>query len=151
MGLNELIMYMYNLKRTIFGAALCGAMIVSISASAQQTVPTPQLPPDPPKNWHQLDLAKDGYFGISLNQAYDFIKGKKSKTVLVATIDSGCDTLQQDLQGIIWVNPKEVPGNGKDDDGDGYVDDVGCNFLLGGAAYLYFAAKVNTLGETIIG
>jgi len=123
---------MYNLKRTIFGAAICGAMMISISASAQQAVPGPQSPPDPPKNWHQLDLAKDGYFGISLNQAYDFIKGKKSKTVLVATIDSGCDTLQQDLQGIIWVNPKEVPGNGKDDDHDGYVDDVhGWDFLGG--------------------
>lgn len=93
----------------------------------------PPIPPvDPPKNWHTMDLSTDGFFGISLNQAYIFVKGKKSKTVLVATIDSGIDTAQKDLQGILWVNPKEIPGNGIDDDHDGYVDDVhGWNFLGG--------------------
>jgi len=88
--------------------------------------------PDPPKNWHTLDLKTDGYYGISLNTAYHFLKGKKSKTVLVSIIDSGVDTLQQDLQGILWVNPNEKPANGKDDDHDGYIDDVhGWNFLGG--------------------
>jgi len=96
---------------------------------AQKLLPAP---PDPPQNWHTLDLKTDGYFGISLNQAYDFIKGKKSKPVLVAIIDSGVDTLQKDLQGVLWVNPKEKPGNGKDDDHNGYVDDMhGWNFLGG--------------------
>ena len=97
---------------------------------AQMAPPTP--PADPPKNWHTMDLSTDGFFGISLNQAYIFVKGKKSKTVVVATIDSGIDTAQKDLQGILWVNPKEIPGNGIDDDHDGYVDDVhGWNFLGG--------------------
>jgi len=97
---------------------------------AQMAPPAP--PADPPKNWHTMDLSTDGFFGISLNQAYIFVKGKKSKTVVVATIDSGIDTAQKDLQGILWVNPKEIPGNGIDDDGDGYVDDVhGWNFLGG--------------------
>lgn len=92
----------------------------------------PLLQPDLPKNWHTLDLKADGYFGISLNEAYQFLKGKKSKTVLVAIIDSGVDTLQQDLQGILWVNPNEKPGNGKDDDHNGYIDDVhGWNYLGG--------------------
>ncbi|HEY9533267.1 MAG TPA: S8 family serine peptidase, partial [Mucilaginibacter sp.] len=85
-----------------------------------------------PKNWHQLDLKADGYYGISLNNAYNFLKGKKSKTVIVATIDSGIDTTQNDLKSILWVNPKEVPNNGKDDDHDGLVDDVhGWDFLGG--------------------
>ncbi len=89
-------------------------------------------PADPPKNWHTLDLKQDGFFGISLNQAYDFLKGKKSKTVVVATIDSGIDTLQKDLRPILWVNTKEKAGNGKDDDGNGYIDDLhGWNFLGG--------------------
>ncbi|WP_157682233.1 S8 family serine peptidase [Mucilaginibacter mallensis] len=92
----------------------------------------PPTPSDPPQNWHTLDLKTDGYFGISLNPAYEFVKGKKSKTVLVAIIDSGVDTLQKDLQGVLWVNPKEKPGNGKDDDHNGYIDDIhGWNFLGG--------------------
>jgi subtilisin family serine protease len=119
-----------NLKNYFFGVALFAALMVSTAALAQTT---PQAPPaDPPKAWHTMDLQADGFFGISLNQAYQFVQGKKSKTVLVATIDSGCDTSQKDLQGVLWVNPKEIPANGKDDDKDGYVDDIhGWNFLGG--------------------
>lgn len=79
-----------------------------------------------------MDLAADGQFGISLNKAYQVLKGKKSKTVVVATIDSGIDTAQADLKPILWVNTQEKAGNGKDDDGNGYIDDVhGWNFLGG--------------------
>ncbi|MEO6820105.1 MAG: S8 family serine peptidase [Ginsengibacter sp.] len=85
-----------------------------------------------PNNWYQLDRASTGYYGISLDKAYDFLKGKKSKTVIVAVIDSGIDTLQEDLKPILWVNPGEIPNNGIDDDHNGYVDDVhGWNFLGG--------------------
>jgi cell wall-associated protease len=87
-----------------------------------------------PKNWHQLDKDSTGYYGISLNKAYKFLKAKKvkSKQVLVAVIDSGIDTLHEDLKPILWTNSKEIPGNGIDDDKNGYVDDVhGWNFLGG--------------------
>jgi len=121
---------MNKFRNYVFGAALCGALMMTMGAAAQTT--PPPIAPDLPKNWHTMDLQADGYFGISLNQAYTFIKGKKSKTVLVATIDSGIDTLQKDLQGVIWVNPKEIAGNGKDDDHNGYIDDVhGWDFLGG--------------------
>jgi len=121
---------MQKFSRYVFGATLCGALLMSFGSMAQTAMPAP--PADPPKNWHTMDLSTDGFFGISLNQAYIFVKGKKSKTVVVATIDSGIDTAQKDLQGILWVNPKEIPGNGIDDDHDGYVDDVhGWNFLGG--------------------
>ena len=89
---------------------------------------------DVPHGWHLLDKAKDGYSGISLNQAYEFVKSKnlKSNQVIVAVIDSGIDTLHEDLKPILWTNPKEIPGNNKDDDGNGYVDDIhGWNFLGG--------------------
>lgn len=120
---------MYKLRSYVFGALVCAALFIGMGATAQTM---PHVQPDPPKNWHTLDLKADGYFGISLNEAYDFIKGKKSKTVLVAIIDSGVDTLQKDLQGVLWVNPKEIPGNGKDDDHNGYIDDIhGWNFLGG--------------------
>lgn len=82
--------------------------------------------------WHLKDREKDGYYGISLDKAYEFVKNKKSQTVIVAVIDSGIDTTHEDLKPILWTNPKEIPGNGIDDDGNGYVDDVhGWNFLGG--------------------
>ena len=113
----------YNIRRYIL---FFGLILMGTGAMAQT------MPPDPPKNWHELDLQSDGYFGISLNKAYALVKGKKSKTVVVTTIDSGVDTLQQDLQGILWVNPKEKPHNHKDDDHNGYIDDVhGWDFLGG--------------------
>ncbi len=87
-----------------------------------------------PKGWHMLDKKTDGYYGISTDKAYQFVKSKKlkSNTVIVAVIDSGIDTLHEDLKSVIWVNPKEIPGNGIDDDKNGYVDDInGWNFLGG--------------------
>jgi subtilisin family serine protease len=86
-----------------------------------------------PKDWHLKDAAS-GFNGISLDKAYDFLKQKKraSKTVVVAVIDSGIDTLHEDLKPVLWKNPGEIPYNGIDDDKNGYVDDVhGWNFLGG--------------------
>ncbi len=87
-----------------------------------------------PNNWHLLDKSKDGFPGISMEKAYDFVKSKnlKSKKIIVAVIDSGIDTLHEDLKSILWTNPGEIPGNGIDDDKNGYIDDVhGWNFLGG--------------------
>lgn len=68
--------------------------------------------------------------GMFTEAAYKLVKKKKTTTVTVAVIDSGIDVEHEDLQGKIWVNPKEIAGNGKDDDGNGYVDDIhGWNFL----------------------
>lgn len=84
------------------------------------------------KNWHLLDARSDSFHGISLNNAYSFLKGKKNSTVIVAVIDSGIDTTHEDLKNILWRNPKEIPGNGIDDDNNGYTDDIyGWNFLGG--------------------
>jgi subtilisin family serine protease len=56
----------------------------------------------------------------------------KSKKIIVAVIDSGIDTLHEDLKPILWRNPKEIPGNKIDDDKNGYVDDIyGWNFIGG--------------------
>lgn len=85
-----------------------------------------------PHGWHLKDLKADGFYGISLNKAYDFVKQKKLKStpVIVGIIDSGIDTTHEDLKPVLWVNQKEIPGNGIDDDKNGYIDDVhGWNFL----------------------
>jgi subtilisin family serine protease len=87
-----------------------------------------------PDGWHLKDKQESGFHGISLEKAYNFLQEKKlkSKTVIVAVIDSGIDTLHEDLKPVLWVNGKEIPGNKKDDDKNGYVDDVnGWNFIGG--------------------
>jgi len=84
------------------------------------------------KGWHLLDSKKDSLHGISINKTYDYLKGRKSTPVIVAVIDSGVDTTHEDLKNILWRNPKEIPGNGIDDDKNGYTDDIyGWNFLGG--------------------
>ncbi|MEO8405534.1 MAG: S8 family peptidase [Chitinophagaceae bacterium] len=89
---------------------------------------------DVPNGWHLMDAKDSGYYGISIDKAYSFVRDKKLKStpVIVAVIDSGVDTTHEDLKSILWRNPKEIPGNGIDDDKNGYVDDVyGWNFLGG--------------------
>ena len=87
-----------------------------------------------PKGWHLMDITKDSFYGISLNKAYQFLQSKNRtpQTVIVAVIDSGVDTTHEDLKNILWKNSKEIPGNGIDDDQNGYIDDVyGWNFIGG--------------------
>jgi cell wall-associated protease len=105
-------------------------LVFNLSLFAQGTSAKQDLP----NGWHLMDKQQDGYYGISLNKAYEFLhlKNLKSKSVIVAVIDSGVDTLHEDLKDILWTNPKEIPGNGIDDDHNGYVDDVhGWNFIGG--------------------
>ena len=85
------------------------------------------------QDWQHLDKLKDGTMGVSAYKVYDeLLNGKKSETVIVAVIDGGVDPLHEDLQDVMWNNPGEIPNNGKDDDGNGYVDDVyGWNFIGG--------------------
>lgn len=56
-------------------------------------------------NWQNMDLEKDGVFGISTDKAYNLIlKDKPSKTVIVAVIDSGLDTAHVDLAPVVWTS-----------------------------------------------
>lgn len=106
-------------------------MMSLATAQAQGTVQdNAQLPP---KEWFILDPSTDKVQGVSVEKAYDTVlKGKKSKTVTVAVIDSGVDIDHEDLQGKIWVNEKEIADNGIDDDNNGYIDDkYGWNFIGG--------------------
>ncbi|WP_291870896.1 S8 family peptidase [Maribacter sp.] len=83
------------------------------------------------QNWGHLDLVKDTIPGMSVDKAYkELIHNKKGTKVIVAVLDSGMDLKHEDLDGVLWTNKREKAGNGKDDDKNGYVDDIhGYNFL----------------------
>lgn len=94
--------------------------------TAQDDKPTPT-------DWPHMDLVEDGYPGMSTNKTYrELLNGKSSQTVIVAIIDSGVDAEHEDLADVMWVNEGEIAGNGIDDDGNGYIDDIhGWNFIGG--------------------
>lgn len=100
------------------------ALLFFINAFSQTATVNPKL-----KGWHLLNYQQDKYFGTGVKEAYQLLTNKKSSTVIIAVIDSGIDTLHEDLKPVLWTNPKEIPGNRKDDDGNGYADDIhGWNF-----------------------
>ena len=86
-----------------------------------------------PANWFNLDYETDGVHGVSSEKAYkELLQGKKSTKIIVSIIDSGMDEEHEDLKDVMWVNKDEIPGNGIDDDNNGYIDDInGWNFIGG--------------------
>ncbi|SDB61595.1 Subtilase family protein [Flavobacteriaceae bacterium MAR_2010_188] len=125
-------------------AVLCGLLFSCGSSNSNGTIistPVENIDTRPLKysvltenekqNWNHLDLIQDTIPGMSVDKAYDeIVKNKKGKTTIVAVIDSGIDITHEDLDGVIWTNKAEVPNNGKDDDNNGYIDDIhGWNFL----------------------
>ncbi|MBL7943000.1 MAG: S8 family peptidase [Flavobacteriales bacterium] len=84
------------------------------------------------QQWYLNEVTADTP-GISAYRAYnELLQGKKATPVVVAVIDSGTETFHPDLKANIWVNSDEIPGNGMDDDKNGYADDVhGWSFIGG--------------------
>lgn len=128
--------------KTFVLAAIAAAFLTACETpSALITVPVENVDSNPLKvsaltetekqSWNAADLKKDTIPGMSVTRTYkEILQGKSGQQVIVAVIDSGIDITHEDLQGRIWNNPKEIAGNGKDDDKNGYVDDIhGWNFL----------------------
>lgn len=63
---------------------------------------------------------------IGFSEISDFLEaeGDTLTETVVAVLDTGIDYTHEDLSAHIWTNPGEIPGNGRDDDRNGYVDDV---------------------------
>jgi cell wall-associated protease len=104
------------------------AIVLSLMMGASASTFAQKVPED----WFHRDPS-EGYNGMGTNKLYETIlKGKKSQTIIVAVLDSGVDGEHEDLKEVMWTNPGEIPGNGIDDDKNGYVDDIhGWNFLGG--------------------
>ena len=89
------------------------------------------IPNDPnfKNQWHLLNTGQNsGVVGADakITQAWDITTGgvtPDGDTIVVAVIDNGTELTHPDLAANLWVNRKEIPNNGLDDDGNGYVDD----------------------------
>src|SRR5258705_13560153 len=111
-------------------APLLPLLAIALGACASRTFPSLPAAPaaaaaepaivEAPLNWHLLDAATDHVQGIGVLRAErELLKGKQPKrTVLVAVIDNGIDTTHAALRDHLWANPREIPGNGRDDDND---------------------------------
>jgi subtilisin family serine protease len=122
-----------GLSLTMLGCGSSSPVLVSTPIENIDEIPlkiTP-LTETQLQNWGAADLMTDTIPGMSVRKAYsEIIKNNTGKTVIVAVIDSGVDITHEDLDGVIWENPGEIPNNGKDDDNNGFIDDVhGWNFL----------------------
>ena len=133
-----------SLILTVLFAGACA----TASPPAQPTPPRTTVPTQPPTtppagtvirehkaevNWQLMDPST-GVLGVGVDRAYrQVLAGKQPRrTVVVAVIDGGIDTTHVDLRPNLWVNADETPGNNRDDDNNGYVDDVyGWNFIGG--------------------
>jgi subtilisin family serine protease len=103
-------------------------------ASAQTSVAVEPMKDKDLMTWYHKDFAATNVYGINTQNAYKYLesKGLKPKTVVVGVLDSGVEVNHPGLVKNMWKNPNEVPNNGKDDDGNGYVDDIhGWNFIGG--------------------
>jgi cell wall-associated protease len=114
----------------------CGSSVAPVTSTpidAMDALPLKAVPisDEQTKIWSSLDFQNDTIPGMSVDRAYsEIIKNRKGTKVIVAVIDSGVDIEHEDLKNVLWTNKGEIKGNGKDDDNNGYIDDIhGWNFL----------------------
>ena len=106
---------------------------LNLRAQSIQSASKKEVSTDKKRDWHNLDYKSDKFYGTSTNRTYAELIGdqKPKKKIVVAVIDSGVDFEHEDLKTHLWINRIEIALNGKDDDGNGYIDDVhGWNFLI---------------------
>lgn len=112
----------------------CSSSAVITAPPISTSIPTyriSELSDAESKRWAHLDVIRDSVPGMSVDRAYaELLKKRKGQPVTVAVIDSGIDLDHEDIKDVLWANPGEKPGDGIDNDGNGYIDDIhGYNFL----------------------
>ena len=163
----------YNAK-ILFTALLTALLLSAgtISARAEESEPADTTPapeptifeqPNDPFNDALWAYDNTGYFthyygtfpvthystpDIDMNiwdawEAYPLAK-EDTRTVIIAIIDTGVDYRHPDLKDQMWVNPNEIPDNGVDDDGNGYIDDIhGWDFFNNDATVCHYMETAN--------
>ncbi|MFN1217479.1 S8 family serine peptidase [Chryseobacterium kwangjuense] len=121
------------MKKVLLAAVFLAGFSFSYAQQAQAKSMDPKEDKDL-MTWYHKDFSTSKVYGVNTANAYKYLesKGLKPKTVVVGVLDSGVQVNHPGLVKNVWSNPNEVPGNGKDDDGNGYIDDVhGWNFIGG--------------------
>ncbi|MBT2620546.1 S8 family serine peptidase [Chryseobacterium sp. ISL-6] len=121
------------MKKVLLAAVFLAGFHSAFAQEAQAKSVDPKEDKDL-MTWYHKDFGTTKVYGINTENAYKYLesKGLKPKTVVVGVLDSGVQVDHPGLIKNIWSNPNEVPNNGKDDDGNGYIDDVhGWNFIGG--------------------
>jgi cell wall-associated protease len=115
----------------VCSCAVFGPIPSPLVVSADLSPKNSELTGEEISNWQHLDLIKDTIPGMSVDKAYkEIIRRKKGYPVVVAVLDSGIDLMHEDIKNRLWTNSNEISGNNRDDDNNGYVDDIhGFNFL----------------------
>ena len=118
------------MKKVVFSL---GMMTIGAFAFAQQQPAAAPAKVDSVflKNWMHSDFEATGVYGVNTLKAKEFLaqKNRKPSNIVVGVLDSGVEYFHEDLKNIMWVNPKEKK-DGKDNDKNGFIDDVhGWNFL----------------------
>ncbi|MDR9418799.1 S8 family peptidase [Gracilimonas sp.] len=122
---------------TIFTVSCAGTKSATDSTNdieTSETTSTETTAVSATETWHLTPSNASPYYGTGVEKAYLELLADQSpeEKVIVAIIDSGTDIEHEDLQGKIWVNDDEIPGNRQDDDNNGYTDDInGWNFIGG--------------------
>src|SRR5690554_4537250 len=112
-----------NMKAMKLFLRIILCVIISIPTLHAQEIEI-STQPDFQGDWFNLNPEDDKVYGVSVYQAYKYFTDLEIEPVIVAVIDDGVDIHHPDLQGKLWTNTEEIPGNGIDDDGNGYIDDI---------------------------
>ncbi|QIG88858.1 S8 family serine peptidase [Chryseobacterium sp. POL2] len=120
------------MKKLFFSLSLL-ASFASINAQSVQAVETAaKVDSTLLKNWMHSDFQATGIYGVNTLKAKAFLAehNRKPQNIVVGVLDSGVEYFHEDLKNIMWVNPKEKADDKKDNDKNGYIDDIhGWNFV----------------------
>jgi subtilisin family serine protease len=114
-------------KLTVANSTINNLNVTAKGADLSGYIAPPNAPNDEfmYKLWGLHNSAQDGGVAdvdIDAPEAWTLTKG--TKDVLIGVVDGGVDVIHPDLAKNIWVNPKEIPNNGIDDDKNGFIDDI---------------------------
>jgi len=138
----------YRNKENLLKSLKNSPLVEAVQFDREIEMRDASLEPNDPLFVDQWNLEK-----IKAPEVWEDSKGISTidgDTMVVAIIDNGCDVDHEDIIPNLWINRKEIPGNGLDDDGNNYVDDVS-GWDMGNNSATHFPAPHGTGMASIIG